>query len=282
MTERQDAPRRPRPRRAWGLGAALTSVLFLFPLLAMLSGSFREPGLAPPTGLELFPPDPTVQGYRDALTLVPLARSVVNSLAVAVGFTLIAVLSASWAGFALTQMSQRTRRRVVIFLVVVLMIPVSAVWLARFAMFRAANLTDTYAPLIAPALIGGSPLFVLLYLLAFRRLPSDVLDAARLEGSTPWQTWRNVAMPLVKGTTAAVALLAFAVSWANFIDPLLYLSTEERFTAPLILRSLEQLGPTNWPVLLAGAVAVTAPVVVAFGAALRLIVPRKGVGWLGG
>jgi multiple sugar transport system permease protein len=255
---------------------------FLLPLLAMLSGSFRQPGLAAPTGLELLPPSPTLQGYRDALGLVPLARSVLNSLVVAVSFTAVAVLAASWAGFALTQLGGRARRNIIVFLVVVLMVPVSGVWLARFAMFRVANLTDTYVPLIAPALIGGSPLFVLLYLLAYRRLPADVLDAARLEGAGPWRVWRRVAMPLVGGTTAAVALLAFAVSWANFIDPLLYLSTEERYTAPLILRSLEQLGPTNWPVLLAGAVLVTAPVIVAFGAALRLIVPRKGVGWLGG
>lgn len=281
MTERIDAARRPGGR-AWAAGAAVASLLFLFPLLAMLSGSFRQPGLAPPTGLELFPPDPTLQGYRDALSLVPLVRSVANSLVVAVAFTIVAVLSASWAGFALTQVSRRTRRRVVVFLVITLMIPVSAVWLARFAMFRAVHLTDTYVPLVAPALIGGSPLFVLLYLLAYRRLPADVLDAARLEGSTPWRTWRRVAMPLVRGTTVAVALLAFAISWAGFIDPLLYLSSEEKYTAPLLLRSLEQLGPTNWPVLLAGAVMVTAPVIAAFGAALRLIVPRKGVGWLGG
>lgn len=258
------------------------AALFLLPLVAMLGGSFRLPGLPPPRSLELLPPNPTLEGYRQAFSLVPLGRSVLNSLLVAAVFVPVAVVSSSWAGFALVQLDPKARRRLVGFLLVVLMVPVSAVWLARFSMFSVAGLTDTYVPLVAPALMGGSPLFVLLYALAFRRIPADVLDAARLEGAGPWRVWRRVAMPMVRGSTVAVALLAFALSWANFIDPLLYLSTEERYTAPLVLRSLEQLGQTNWPVILAGAAVVTAPVAVAFAVALRAIVPRKGAGWLGG
>ncbi|HYH28339.1 MAG TPA: carbohydrate ABC transporter permease [Actinomycetota bacterium] len=274
---------RSRARRlAWALGVIAVGLTFVMPLAAMLSGSFREPGLAPPTGLELVPLEAGTESYERAVSLVPLARAVGNSLFVAVAFTVVAVLSASWAGFGLTLASPRTRRRVVVLLVVVLMVPVSAVWLGRFAILHAAGLTDTFFPLVLPALVGGSPLFVLLYFLAFRRIPRDVIDAARLEGAGAWATWRRVAMPLVRGTTIAVALLAFAISWANFIDPLLYLSDERLHTAPLVLRSLEQLGPTNWPVLLAGAVLVTAPVLLASAGALRLIVPRRGPGWLGG
>lgn len=269
-------------RLAWGLAAAGVSILFLLPLAAMLGGSLRPQGLPPPRGLELVPASPTLDAYRTAFSLVPLARSVLNSLFVAALFVPVAVVSASWGGFALAQLRGRARRRAVVFLLVVLMVPVSAVWLTRFAMFRAAGLTDTAVPLVAPAVMGGSPLFVLLYWLAFRRIPPEVLEAARLEGAGPWRAWRAVAMPLVRGTTIAVALLAFALSWSNFIDPLLYLSSEERYTAPLVLRSLEQLGPTNWPVILAGAAVVTLPVVAAFAAALRLIVPRRGAGWLGG
>ena len=269
-------------RLAWILAAAVVSILFLLPLVAMLSGSLRPQGLPPPRGVELIPADPSLGAYRTAFSIVPLARSVLNSLVVAAISVPIAVLSASWGGFALAQLDGRARRRALVFLLLVLMVPVSAVWLTRFAMFKAAGFTDTYVPLIAPAVMGGSPLFVLLYWLAFRRIPGDIVSAARLEGAGPWRVWRAVAMPLVRSTTIAVGLLSFALSWANFIDPLLYLSTEERYTAPLVLRSLEQLGPTNWPVILSGAAVVTLPVAVAFAAALRFVVPRKGAGWLGG
>jgi multiple sugar transport system permease protein len=271
-----------RRRVAWVLGAAGVSILFLLPLVAMLTGSLRPQGLPPPRHVELLPADPSLEAYRTAFTIAPLARSVLNSMVVAGISVPIAVLSASLGGFALAQLDGRARRRALLFLLLVLMVPVSAVWLTRFAMFKAAGLTDTYVPLIATAVMGGSPLFVLLYWLAFRRIPADILSAARLEGAGAWRVWRAVAMPLVRSTTIAVCLLAFALSWANFIDPLLYLSTEELYTAPLVLRSLEQLGPTNWPVILSGAAVVTLPVAVTFAAALRLVVPRKGAGWLGG
>jgi len=269
-------------RLGWVVAAVALSIVFLLPLVAMLAGSLRPQGLPPPRGLELFPADPSLGAYRTAFSLVPLGRAVLNSLLVAAMSVPIAILSASWGGFALSQLQGRSRRRAVLFLLVVLMVPLSAVWLTRFAMFRVAGLTDTYVPLIAPAVMGGSPLFVLLYWLAFRRIPADIVSAARLEGAGPWRVWRAVAMPLVRSTTIAVGLLAFALSWANFIDPLLYLSTEERYTAPLVLRSLEQLGPTNWPVILSGAAIVTLPVAVTFAIALRFVVPRKGAGWLGG
>jgi multiple sugar transport system permease protein len=130
--------------------------------------------------------------------------------------------------------------------------------------------------------MGGSPLFVLLYVYAFRRVPADMIDAARVEGAGPWRVWRTVAMPLVRPTTVAVGLLAFALWWSAFSEPLLYLHGQDEQTAPLALRSLQQLGRSEWPAILAGATVVTAPVAVAFAFALRLIVSRKGAGWLGG
>jgi len=277
-----EVPGRGSRRLALTLGSVGVSLLFLLPLAAMLGGSLRPQGLPPPRGIELLPADPTLESYRTAFSLVPLTRSVLNSVLVAAISVPIAIVSASWGGFALAQLDGRGRRRAIGLLLIVLMVPVSAVWLTRFAMFKAAGFTDTYIPLLAPAVMGGSPLFVLLYWLAFRRIPADVLSAARLEGAGPWRVWRAIAMPLVRSTTIAVGLLAFAVSWANFIDPLLYLSSQELYTAPLVLRSLEQLGPTNWPVILAGAAVVTLPVVIAFAAALPYIVPRRGAGWLGG
>jgi multiple sugar transport system permease protein len=119
-------------------------------------------------------------------------------------------------------------------------------------------------PLVAPALLGMSPFYVLIYYWAFRRVPPELFDAARLEGLSAFAAWRRVAMPLVRPVTVAVAVLAFTVSWSNFLDPLIYLYDERLFTLPLGLKSLAQLDRLNFPLLLAGAVAATAPVVAAF------------------
>lgn len=256
-------------RSWWALVAAFVSVVLVLPVLTMLSGSLRRPGLAPPRGLEVVPPDPGLDAYRTAFDLAPLGRSLLNSLIVAVFFVPIAVLSASLAGFAIARASAHARRRLGALVLMALMVPVTSLWVARFVVFDAFGLVGTYVPLIAPALLGGSPFAVLLYVAAFRRIPTDIYDAARLEGAPPLAIWRSIAMPLARGTTLAVAMLAFVQSWSDLINPLLFLNREESYTAPLALRYLEQLGSTNWPVLLAGAVAVTVPAAVAFVLAQR-------------
>jgi ABC-type glycerol-3-phosphate transport system permease component len=137
-------------------------------------------------------------------------------------------------------------------------------------------------PLVAPALLGLSPFYVLLYYWSFRRLPLELFEAARLEGMQPFSMWRRLAMPLVRPVTVAIGLLAFIVTWGNFLDPLIYLFDPELYTLPLGLRSLAALDRTNYPVFLAGAVVATAPVVVAFAVAQRYFLHEdRGAGWLG-
>ena len=135
---------------------------------------------------------------------------------------------------------------------------------------------------MAPALLGLSPFYVLLFYWSFRRLPPELFEAARLEGVSPFRMWRRLAMPLVRPVTAAIALLAFIASWGNFLDPLVYLFDSDLYTLPLGLRSLSVLDRTNYPVLLAAAVVATAPVVVAFVVAQRFFLHEdRGAGWLG-
>jgi multiple sugar transport system permease protein len=149
------------------------------------------------------------------------------------------------------------------------MVPATALLVPRFAIFRGLGLTDTLAPLIAPALLATSPLYVLVYYLAFRAVPADLYDACRVEDLTPMQTWWRVAMPLVRPVTAAVAALTFVVTWSNFLDPLVYVYDRNLFTLPLALRSLATLDMTDYPIFLAGAVLATLPALLVFGVAQR-------------
>jgi multiple sugar transport system permease protein len=133
-----------------------------------------------------------------------------------------------------------------------------------------------------PALAGGSPFYVLLFLWSFARLPRDLIDAARLDGAGPFEAWRSVAMPLVRPTSVAVAMLAFIAFWGNFIDPLLFVQSIEKQTLPYGLHLLHQLDSTNWPLLMAAAVMTTAPTVAVFLALQRYFLdPSHGADWFG-
>jgi multiple sugar transport system permease protein len=272
--------------RRWGgwrqPAAIAIAVAFLLPLWFMVSGSLREPGTPPPRTPELVPRPLSATSYERAFDIVDLARHTVNSLIVAGLAVPLAVLFASWAGFAFLLVAGRARSILIGLSFAALMVPLTALLVPRFVLFRWLELTDTWVPLIAPALLGLSPFYVLLYYWSFRRLPPELFEAAVLEGMQPFAMWRRLAMPLVRPVTVAIALLAFITTWGNFLDPLIYLFNPDLYTLPLGLRSLSALDRTNYPVLLAGAVVATAPVVVAFAVAQRYFLHEdRGAGWLG-
>jgi multiple sugar transport system permease protein len=278
--------RRRVPRESRGgwrhLPAFLIAAAFLLPLVFMVTGSLREAGLPPPRTPELLPWPPALDNYTRAFELVDIPRYAANSLLVVAIAVPLSVLVASWAGFAISQLPRRARSALVALSLVLLMVPVTALLVPRFAIFSALGLTDTYVPLVAPAFLATSPFYVLLYYWAFRRLPAELYEACRLEGLSPFAIWRRVAMPLVRPVTVAVGVLAFVYTWSSFLDPLVFLFDEEKFTLPLGLKSLAQLDPSNFPLLLAGTVVATLPVIAAFLFVQRYFLPEhRGIGWPG-
>jgi multiple sugar transport system permease protein len=264
------------------LPALLIAVVFLLPLFFMVSGSLRKAGLPPPRTPELVPSPLAWGNYDRAFELVDIPRYMVNSLIVVAFAVPLTVLTASWAGFAMTRLPRRWAGALIAVSLIALMIPLTALLVTRFTIFKYLGVLDTFVPLIAPAVMGTSPFYVLLYYWSFKRIPAELFEAARLEGSGPLATWWRVGMPLVRPVTVAVAVLAFVFTWGNFLDPLIYLFDQEKFTVPLGLRSLAALDRTNFPLLLAGSVAATLPVIVAFLVAQRYFLQEfRGTGWLG-
>jgi multiple sugar transport system permease protein len=276
-------PDRTAPRRAAGLLGEhgvplLVAALFLLPLLWMLTASLRDPSLPPPRTIEWLP-DPVRPGnYGAVFELLPFGRYLLNSLAVVVLAVPLTIITASMAGFAMALLERRSRLVLVVVSVALLMVPVTALWLTRFLLFRWVGLTDSLLALVVPALAGSSPLFVLLYYWTFRRVSTETFEMARLDGAGVPTTWRRVAMPQAVPTSIAVAVLAFILYWSDFISPLLYLRSQELYTLPMGLRQLQQLDPSDWPLLMAGAVMLTLPAVLFFLMVQHLFLGERGLG----
>jgi multiple sugar transport system permease protein len=253
----------------------------------MVSGSLRKAGLPAPRTPELIPSPLAWGNYERAFELVDIPRYTLNSLFVVALAVPLTVLTASWAAFAMVRLPRRWAAAFIVVSLVALMVPLTALLVPRFVIFKQLHLIGTpdafpYVPLIAPAIMGTSPFYVLLFYWSFKRLPPELFEAARLEGLGPLAIWRRVAMPLVRPVTVAVGVLAFVFTWSNFLDPLIFLSDQETFTVPLGLRALSVLDRTNFPLLLAGSVAATLPVVLAFLYVQRHFLQEfRGGGWLG-
>jgi multiple sugar transport system permease protein len=270
-----------RAARGQALATGIAA-LFVLPLVLLAFGALQPAGRTVPTGWDILPVPPHLGSLREAFRLEPLAGQLLNSLLVVAVAVPLSVLCASWAGFAMTQLGDRWRRRAVAVALVLLVVPLPALWVPRFVIFSRLGLVDGYVPLIAPALLGTTTFAILLFYWSFRRIPRDLLDAARLEGMGPLATWWSVAEPLVRPTTFAVAALTFVLHWGNFVDPLLYLYSRETYTLPLGLRSLFFVGAGGTSLALAAALVATLPPVIAFAAVQRrFLQATRRAGWLG-
>jgi multiple sugar transport system permease protein len=135
--------------------------------------------------------------------------------------------------------------------------------------------TDTVIPLVAPALIGVTPLLVLLFAWSYHTVPREIFDLATEAGLGPFGTWWRVVVPLRKGAVAVAATVAFVVSWGNLSDPLLYIYDERWFTLPLGLVSLAELPPTDQGLMLTAAVIAIVPAVITAFIVQRQLFERR-------
>jgi multiple sugar transport system permease protein len=182
----------------------------------------------------------------------------------------------------MTQLPPRLQNALQGLSVAALLVPVMSLWLTRFLIYKSLGILDTLAALIFPSALGSSPFYVLLLYWAFRRIPPEVFEAARLDGCGVFRIWWSIALPLIRPATVAVGALTFVFYWSNFVDPLLYLNSQDRYTLPVALQSLQQMHPSRWPQLMAGAVLVTLPALVAFALVQRFFLQEhRGSGWLG-
>ncbi len=241
----------------------VAAALWALPAALLVLGSLRGRGQPPPVGLELLPSEPSLASWRAVVDLLPVDLYARNSLLVVLVAVPLTILVASLAGFAIRLLSPRWRRRAIVLVLAVLFVPSSAVWATRLELYRALGIADTLAALMAPALVATTPFYVLVYAFAFSRLHDDQLDAAVVDGAGVMRLWWSIGLPNARPATAAVATLAFAWHWGNFLDPLLYVQDPGLTTLPMGLSLLQSLNPTDFPLLLAGAALVAiAPIVV--------------------
>jgi len=262
-------------RLLWQLTALVMTVLFVGPMIWVLTNSLRPVGLPPPRTLEWFPAAPAWSNYVEIFRIVPLGQQVGNSLLISTVGAALTVVTASWAGFAMAQMPAGVRRWLVGLAIVLLLVPSTAVWLPRYVLFTSIGIIDTYLALFAPAIMGTKSLFALMFYWNFRRVPLELFESARLDGAGALTIWRLIALPAALPTALAVLLLAFTHYWSDFVDPLLFLKSEERYTLAIGLRMLQQMDMTNWSLLLAAVVVMIAPVLVVYFALQQFI--REGV-----
>jgi ABC-type glycerol-3-phosphate transport system permease component len=239
------------------------SVLFVIPFYWMVRTSLMAVGnmfLYPPQLI----PDPIVwHNYVEMWQTGPflhwLRNSAIVTLTTMVGETLTSMLVAF--GFARTRFPGRDK--LFIFVLASLMIPYYVVLVPRYILFRDLGWINTLYPLIVPELFGSAfSIFVLRQF--FMTLPTDLDEAATVDGASLWTIlWRIVA-PLSKPAIATVAVFSFINHWNDFVQPLIYLQTPESLTLAVGIRWFSGRFATEFHLLMAVSVVALLPIIVIF------------------
>lgn len=274
---RQDAPDRVR-RNGSGRGrrsryitlvvSAILAVLTIFPLLWMISGSFKSADEVLST--DLWPHHPTVGNYTYVFTQVPFARYLLNSLIVAVVVTVVALFFHSMAAYALARLRFPGRETLFMLIFSTLLITAPVILVPLFLIVHTLGLLDSYAGLIIPAIFNAFGIFLLRQF--YLSIPRELEDAAIVDGCGYWQVYWKVIMPLSRPVFAALAVLFFLANWNAFLWPLIATNSTSLNVVQLGIASFQQEHANNWNYTLAASTIAALPTLALFGLFQRRIV----------
>jgi ABC-type glycerol-3-phosphate transport system permease component len=240
----------------------VAAFIALVPFLYVISTSLKDTASLFQYPPEWIPAEPTLQNFRELLDDYPFVRWAMNSFIVASAVTVIKVVIDSMAGYAFAKMSFPGKDALFLVVLLTLMVPFAATLIPLFIIVRDLNLTNTYLGLILPAL--ASPIGIFMMRQFIETLPSDLENAARLDGCSEFQIFRRVILPLVRPGLVVLGVFTFMTQWTSYLWPLVIGTKEEMFTLTVGVQSLRSLFTVNWGVLSAGAVLSMLPLILVF------------------
>jgi len=265
---------RVRPGRAKrirrGLVAGITHLtlvagagIMLIPFFWMVSTSLKVPNQVLIQPIKWIP-DPIVwSNYAKALTVLPFGLYLKNTVVIT-GLVMVGtILSSAACAYGFARLRAPGRDVLFIVLLSTMMLPGIVTMIPTFLIFRSLGWIDTIKPLTVPAFFGTA-FFIFLLRQFFLTIPVELEDAARIDGATPVDIFTRIMLPLAKPALATVAIFTFMGTWNDFMGPLIYLNSEDKFTLSLGLASFQGLYGTDWHYMMAASLVVMSPIVVLF------------------
>jgi multiple sugar transport system permease protein len=263
------------------LALVLITLVFVAPLLWMLSTSFKTNPETTQWPLSWIPREFSVEGYRELFnptSETPVLRWFVNSMIAATAHTLLVLVTAAPAAYALARMHFRGKNLMFAVIISTLFIPPIILITPLYLVVDTLGWLDTLLAVIVPSAAGALGVFLLRQF--FISLPRELEEAAVLDGANRFQIFTRIILPLSKAPLATLALLSFLTNWNDFLWPIYVLFSPKNLVLPPGLSKLQGAYETDYAVVMAGAVLASIPVLILFLMAQRYIiegVSRSGV-----
>ena len=257
------------------------SIVFIMPFLWMVSTSLKPSNQVftyPPSFL---PSSFQWQNYPQGWTTLPFTTFLKNSLIVTGANVLGNLLSCSLVAFGFARLRARGRDLLFLLVLATMMIPYEVTMVPRFILFKELGWVNSLRPLIAPAWFGW-PFFIFLLRQFFMSIPHELDEAAHMDGASNLRVFWNIILPLSKPALGTVAIFAFIGNWNNFLDPLVYLRSQDLFTIALGLNLFRGEYVTVVNQLMAVSILALLPILVIFFFAQKIFVQGITLSGMGG
>ena len=252
----------PQQRVGWGFANLVAIALALIPVLWIVSLSFKTATAL--TDPSFFPSQWTWANYSGILTTSTFIRPLINSIGIGLIATLIAVVFASMAAYAVARLRFPGKALLIGLSLLIAMFPAIALATPLFNIERILGLFDTWPGLIIPYVATGLPLGIYTLSAFFREIPWELEKAAKVDGATPFQAFVKVIAPLAAPGMVTTAILVFLACWNEFLMALSFTSTISARTAPASLAYLSGSSQFTVPTgpIAAAAVVITIPIIL--------------------
>jgi multiple sugar transport system permease protein len=258
----------PYARLAVYAALVVLSIIFITPFVWMISTSLKTgPSsiASPPQWI----PDPFVwSNYPTALRKINFLVALRNTLIYALPAVVGTVLSCSLVAYGFARIRWPGRDIVFLLLLGTMMLPGQVTFIPLYVIFARLGWVGTFLPLIIPTFLGN-PFFIFLLRQFFLGIPSELSDAARIDGAGELHILTRVIIPLSVPALITVGLFTFIDKWTDFFGPLVYLQDPALQPLSLALQTFQSAHKTDWPQSMAASVVITAPLVVIYFLAQR-------------
>jgi multiple sugar transport system permease protein len=252
-------------------GLSIITFILLLPIFWMLILSLKTESEYSQSALQIFPSVPQWNNYVSAVTQIDYLKFLMNSVSLALIYTVPTVISSAMAGFAFSRIEAPGRRILFAIVVGMLMIPSIVFVIPQFVIFAQLKLTGTYFPWLLWGLAGNS-FHIFLFRQFFAGFPKELEEASEVDGASTLRFFVQILLPNAKPVLATSFILSFAYVWGDWFLPTIYLNADNTNLASKLISGY--LTPQGFPVTtiaMAASVLYVLPLVIMFFAMQRWI-----------
>lgn len=238
------------------------AALMLVPFLWMLSASFKMNKDVFAFPIEWSPSNPRVRNYVDIWTKIPLLTFIFNTAKLTIIVTLLQLFTSSFAAYAFAKLNFKGKKTLFLGYIATIAVPWQAYMVPQFMMMRSWGLNNTHLAIICLQAFSAFGVFLMKQF--YEGVPTELCEAARIDGLSEYGIWWHIMLPLSKPALSTLTIFTFVATWNDFLGPLIYLTKTELKTIQIGLRMFISQYSAEYGLIMAASVIALIPVLIVF------------------